>query len=57
MARFVPCGPADGSARSDPRITYEQRNPVVGTVTLDPRHAVPLLPNHRPAVPNPRISV
>ncbi len=25
-------------------------------VTPDPRHADSLLPNHRPAVPNPRIS-
>ena len=28
-----------------------------GTAMLEARHAVQFLPNHRPAVPNPRISV
>ena len=41
---------------ADPRPNYEQRNHW-GTAMLDARHAVPFLPNHRPAVPNPRISV
>ena len=46
---------AGGSAWSDPRFDYEQPGP--GQTTLDPRHAVQLQPNHRPAVTNPRISV
>lgn len=44
---------AGGSARSDPRRLYEQTT----RSTLVSRQAVPLQPNHRPAVSNPRISV
>lgn len=49
---LLPRPGAGGSARSDPRFSYE---PTIRS-TLGPGHAAALLPNHRPAVTNPRIS-
>jgi hypothetical protein len=45
------------AARGATRDTAMSSRSPWGAATLDPRRAVAFLPNHRPAVPNPRISV